>query len=247
MLDLDGTISELVPEPDQARISSRVAGTLRDLHSKLALLAIVTGRPVQQALSIVGLDQLVYVGNHGLETLEKGRTRLADEAQAFGPALQRLLTALQEEPPSKGLILEDKGASFAIHYRSAPEPEKTRADVLAAIDRLAGSRVRILMGKAVINVLPPVNLSKGTAVVSLANDHDLSAAILIGDDVTDIDSFRAARYLAADPGFESISVAVMGAGAPQELEEEADFTLSSVAEVEKFLAWLAARAARSGT
>ena len=97
------------------------------------------------------------------------------------------------------------------------------------------------MGKTVINLLPPVNVTKGTAVISLVKEYGLSGAILIGDDVTDIDSFRAASYLSNRQGFGSISIAVAGSDSPPGLEGEVDFALSSVSEVEDFLIWLAER------
>ena len=70
--DLDGTLSEIVPVPDEARVSASVRKTLEELQRNLALVAIVTGRPVRQAQDIIGLPQITYIGNHGMERFEKG-------------------------------------------------------------------------------------------------------------------------------------------------------------------------------
>ena len=239
LLDLDGTISEIVPHPDAASVRPPVKSALKKLYGRLALVAIVTGRPAEQARDIVGLQELVYVGNHGLERMEKGRLNLTEEARPFAPTLAQLLGRLRDRFPSTGLIFEDKGASFAVHYRTAKNPESARRDVLEAIDELGGSCVRVLTGKTVLNVLPPVDFNKGTAVISLANAYTLSGAILIGDDTTDIDLFRAAAVLSDRGHFAGITVAVIGSDSPPELESEADYTLSSVCQVEDFLIWMA--------
>ena len=242
LLDLDGTISQIVPEPDEASVSPAIRTALQDLHLKLPLLAIVTGRHTPQARDIVGLDDLVYVGNHGLERLEKGRVTLAKDARPFVPFLEQIRERLQARVNAPGLVFEDKGGPFAIHYRLAEDPEKACSDVLEAVEDLSEGRVRVLMGKTVINILPPVDLTKGTAVISLVNECGLSGAILMGDDVTDIDLFSAANAMSGREGFRSISIAVVGPGSPPELERQADFTLSSVSEVGDFLAWLVAHA-----
>ena len=239
LLDLDGTISEMVPQPDEASVSPSIKAVLEKLHRSLPLVSIVTGRSARQARDIVGIEELVYVGNHGLERLTDGRTTLAEEASSYVPSLRRLLTLLRENLFLEGLAFEDKGGPFAVHYRHAPDPNVARESILKAIEELAGGEVRPLMGKAVINVLPPVYLTKGSAVMSLAKEYRLSGAILIGDDVTDVDSFQAAVHLSNQGGFTSIPIAVMGLDSPPELESAAEFTLSSVTEVEHFLVWLA--------
>ena len=211
---------------------------LIELLPRLALVAIVTGRTALQARDIVGLEEMIYVGNHGLERLERGHLALMEEARPYVPFLRQLLARLRTRFPSAGLVFEDKGGPFAVRYRLTQNPEKSRDDVLEAIGELAGGRVKVLMGKAVINVLPPVELNKGTAVSSLVKEYGLSGAILIGDDITDIDSFRGARYVSSQEGFASISIAVLGPDSPPELEREADYTLSSVPEVVGFLTWL---------
>ena len=231
---MDGTISEIVHEPEQATISQGVKAALIALQLRLALVAIITGRSARQARDIVGVDQLVYVGNHGLERLEKGTLTVAEEAKPFAPSLRQLLEGLTAGG-LPGVEFEDKGISFAIHYRNASNPREASTSMLEAITELAEGQVEVLMGKSVINVLPPVSLTKGSAVVSLVRDSGLSAAILIGDDITDIDSFQAARRLSGQRGFRAVSIAVTGPESPAGLEDEAEFTLSNVSEVEGFL------------
>ncbi len=239
MLDLDGTISEIVPDPDGATVGPSVKESLAELNRRLALVAIVTGRPARQALGIVSLPELSYVGNHGLERLEEGALTVAEEARIHEPLLSGLIERLRSRFSGvRGLMFEEKGGSFAVHYRLADDHEAARDDVLQAVDKMAGGRVKVLMGKTVINVLPPIELTKGTAVASLAKEYGLAGAILVGDDVTDVDLFRGARRLSRDGNLDSICVAVVGSDSPADLEDEADFTLSSVTQVEEFLGWM---------
>ena len=238
-LDLDGTISEIVPDPEASSVSMAIKSTLAQLHNRLPLVAIVTGRSVAKAKAIVGNEDLVYVGNHGLERMEKGRSIPVESVSFEGPQLRQLFSTLRARFSGAGLVFEDKGVSFAVHYRHAPDPESSQDLLLRAIDRLAGVQVKVVPGKYVINLLPPVEANKGTAVVSLVEEHGLSAAILIGDDVTDLDSFGAARSLGSRRRFNSICIGRVEPGSPPEVEAEADYTLATVSEVESFLGWLA--------
>lgn len=239
LLDLDGTISEIVPGPMDAAVSPSMRGAVVDLYKRLPLVAIVTGRSSDRARDIVGIPELLYVGNHGLERLERGRLTMAEEVEPHLGFLEQLLESLRGRFSQEGLMFEPKEGSFAIHYRHTAHPERACQELLEVIEELADGRVKVVMGKQVVNVLPPVHLDKGTAVVSLVKEYGLAGVILMGDDVTDIDAFRAAEELASVGGFSKLGIAVVGSGAPQELLGLADYTLDNVAEVEGFLTWLA--------
>ena len=245
LLDVDGTISEMVPDPWGAVVSEPIRATLHQLHGTLPLVAIVTGRASLQARDIVGVPELTYVGDHGLERLEGGRVSLAEGARPFQGELSRLRSGLEERFRSSGLVVEDKGGSFAIHYRLAGNQEEARDAALEAIEVLSKGRFKVVMGKTVINVLPSVPLTKGTAAAALIKEHGLTGAIAMGDDLTDLDLFRAVTEASHGTGFSGITAAVVGPESPPQAEAGADYTLSSVSEVEKFLIWLAGQTSRS--
>ena len=117
---------------------------------------------------------------------------------------------------------EDKPLSAAFHYRTASDPAAARATLeevaAAALDE--GFRTR--WGRMVLEVLPPVNASKGTAVRRLLDQHALSRALYAGDDTTDLDGFAALDGLDV-----AVRVAVVSPEGPAELGTRADVVLAS--------------------
>ena len=239
-LDLDGTLSHIVPRPEQAVVGERVKSALKALAGRLALVSIVSGRSVATARSIVGLDELVYVGSHGLEVLERGEVSIAPEAVLHVDYLRELMAELRARCRDTDAVFEEKHAAIAVHYRNSAHPDATRQKVMLAIEELADDRVRILAGRAHINILPPIPLTKGTAVRTLAIQRQLRSALVAGDDVTDIDAFQEVHSLASTSAeFTGLCVAVLGDESPAGLVEAADYTLADVDEMEGFLVWLA--------
>jgi len=137
------------------------------------------------------------------------------------------------------LLFENKGVTASIHYRLAPDPAAARAAIYHALDPLARrQQLRLTEGRMVIELRPPVDLDKGTSVRALAQQRGLASALYLGDDLTDVDAFRALRHLRAEGGCLGVAVAVSHAEAPAALLEAADVTLPSVAEVPRFIEWL---------
>ena len=237
-LDMDGTLSEIVERPEDARVSRNIGASLEALAGRLALVAVVTGRSADVAESTVGVPGLVYAGNHGLERRENGQAWLAPEAEDHRESLGRLFQDLAKRFSTGGYVMEDKGGSFAIHYRHTSDPEASRREMLEALDSLAGDSVKLVMGKMVVNVLPPVVLSKGTALEDLTRERRLTALISMGDDVTDVDAFRSARKISGDGRVTAVCIVVVGGGAPDELVALADYQVENVGEVEEFLSWI---------
>ncbi len=245
LTDLDGTLSELVSNPEDSVVSPQVRDPLAALCRKLHLVAVITGRSAFQARRIVAIDDLLYVGNHGLEQLENGELSVPASVKAHLQALDELKLSLEAELAVPGVFFEDKGVSFAIHYRNAPDPEEAGRQVQEAVNRKVLTSLgafRQVLGKMVINILPPVDLTKGTAVVDLAGSRGVESLVYIGDDVTDLDAFRAVDRLVKEGRCEGLKVGVVGADAPREIASQADYILGGVGEVGWFLDWLAANA-----
>ena len=217
-LDVDGTLAPIVADPTAARVPDSTRGELRRLAARYALVACVSGRPGEVAKEIVGVPELTYVGEHGLE-LEPGALEWAATIHEFAAAAAW---------PS-----EAKPLTAAFHYRSADNHEAARAalEEIAGAARAEGLRTR--WGRLVLEILPPVAATKGTAVAHLLATHDLRRALYAGDDTTDLDGFAALDGLDV-----AVRVAVSSAEGPPGLTDRADLVVESPAAFAELLARL---------
>ena len=115
---------------------------------------------------------------------------------------------------------------------------------LALEDSTQAKSLQITPGKMSINLLPPVAVNKGTAVLELIQEYSLQGGIYLGDETTDIDAFRAIHTACRDLDFQGFAVGMTSQEMPEKLVAEADFTLSGVNDVERFLKWLSQNAPR---
>jgi len=210
-LDVDGVLAPIVARPEDARVPDETRAELRRLHGRYALVACISGRAGDDAQRIVGVPELTYVGNHGLE--------LEPAAASWGSRLHDFLASVDWPD------VEDKGLTAALHYRNAPDEGAARAtlDAIAARARAEGFVARY--GRKVLELLPPLEASKGTAVRRLVADHGLERALYAGDDTTDLDGFAALDAVAV-----AVRVAVSSAEGPAELRKRADIVVASPAE-----------------
>ena len=237
--DVDGTIADIAARPGDARVRPGCRQALEVLAKRLPIVAVVSGRDVRTALEMVGVEGLVYFGNHGLERWERGSLSVAPETQEYKDDVQETARLLRDRIQLPGVQVEDKGVGLTIHYRMSSHPDQARSAVLAALDDIgAGQRLDVRHGRMTLELRLPVNVHKGTVVRSLAEEFRLQGAIILGDDLTDVDGFRAARRLQEESGFANISIAVVSEETPEELTREAGYTLPGVAAVEEFLLWL---------
>jgi trehalose 6-phosphate phosphatase len=237
--DVDGTISPITPRPEQAFVLPEARRALEGLRDRLSVVAIVTGRPVAIAREMVGVDGLVYIGNHGLEVLSNGRTEIAAEARPWIPRVAAVLAQVTEgmDPALKpGVIVENKGVSATLHYRLTPDPESARRELLEILARVAvTSGLRIQEGRRIIDLLPPLTVSKGSAVSWLVREHALDAVVYLGDDSTDAYAFRALDLLRQTSQVKTLGIGVVGPETPTSVRQLADATVPSVAAVAELL------------
>lgn len=243
--DIDGTVSPIVNDPDAAQVTPRNRALLEALHGHLALVAAISGRAVDDVRQRVGLPELVYVGNHGLEWWIDGRVELAPDAVRFRPALEAALAAAAPHRVP-GMILEDKGATVSIHYRQTSDPDHTRAALTPVLEQIAAQHgLKLFQGRMVFEIRPPVAVDKGSAFRQLIERHSLDAALYLGDDTTDADALRTARELRAAGTCYALALGVESDDMPPVVRENADVLLRGVQDVESFLAWLLDEASAS--
>jgi len=214
-LDVDGTLAPIVERPELAEVPEEARAELRRLRDTYALVACISGRTGAEAWRLVGVDGIVYVGVHGLE--------LAPDADAWRAPL-RPFTAL-EWP-----WIEDKGLTVAFHWREAPDDAAARAELEEIAEQAQGAGLEVRWGRKVLELRPPVDADKGTAVQTLLAEHRLRRGLYAGDDTTDLDGFRGLEGCEV-----AVRVAVVSAEAPPGLREAADLVVGSPAELLELL------------
>jgi trehalose 6-phosphate phosphatase len=186
LLDIDGTILDLAPAPQEVWVPAELRNTLSRLEDLTGgALALVSGRSLHDIDLIFSPLQLAAVGGHGAELRMTPGGEAVTRARELNPVLKRNLATLTELGP--GILVEDKGYSLAVHYRLAPD----QGDVLrAAIQNICATvprgTVEILPGKLVFEI-KMAGINKAGAVRELMKYPPFKGRkpIFIGDDTTD--------------------------------------------------------------
>jgi trehalose 6-phosphate phosphatase len=203
-LDYDGTLAPIVADPARAEMRPRTRNLLQAL-AKAFPVAVISGRArTDLARRLRGVDVAALVGNHGVEGWHVAGGRLA-EVRRWLPVLAAATA------PYKGVIVEDKSYSVAIHYRQSREKKRARAAISSAAATLPG--VRVIAGKQVVNVVPRDAPHKGIALERERERLGCDTAIYVGDDQTDEDVFaldQPGRLLSVRVGFGGRSAAAYG-------------------------------------
>jgi trehalose 6-phosphate phosphatase len=218
-LDVDGTLAPIVARPEDARVPDATREILRALVSRYSLVACVSGRPGPEAERIVGVDGIRYIGEHGLE--------LAPEADTWAERLQQFERTVAW-PAEAG-----KRLTLSFHYRTAANPEAARVLLEETAVRALADGFRPRWGRMVLEVRPPIEADKGTAVRQLLRESRLRRALYAGDDTTDLDAFHALDRLEL-----AVRVAVSSDEGPSELGEAADLVVGSPEALAEVLARL---------
>jgi len=185
LLDVDGTMIDIGPSPDDVHVSDELRASLTRLFDLAGgALALVSGRPIADLDRLFAPLALPAIGGHGAEL----RFRSGDTATRIGDlpqAMRRHLTGAAT--PGSGIVAEDKGYSVALHYRKAPQHEQRLRDHVAA-GRAAfpAEATEVLPGKSMFEVMRP-GINKGDGVREMMTHPPFAGRVpvFIGDDVTD--------------------------------------------------------------
>lgn len=241
LTDIDGTISQIAPTPDEAMVSPAMRKTLIKLKEKFKLVAVISGRSVLNARDMVGVEGLLYVGNHGLEYLKNGEKFMVPGAVEYLDQIKETGEELKEGDLSKisGLMFEDKGVCLSIHYRGCEDPENVRKTILKAMNDLSQSKnLKISEGRRIVECKPPVGYDKGVILENIIQQYRLENVIYLGDDITDLDAFRTLGKLGNKKKINSTSILVSSVEIPDYIKEYSSFFVNNVDEVLKFFKWL---------
>lgn len=198
-LDYDGTLTPIVQHPALARLSARNKKLLREISRLEGVrVAILSGRRLKDLRRLVGLSHMIYAGNHGLELEGPGLHYIHPSALEARPVLRRAAERLQKALRSfKGVLIENKIFTVSVHYRrlAETEVERAREKFLGAVkDYLDSSRLTFTEGKKVWELRPVTSWNKGMAALwlfSRGKKPEGSTLMVMGDDRTDEDAFRA--------------------------------------------------------
>jgi trehalose 6-phosphate phosphatase len=226
LCDIDGTLAPIVGDPEAARVGDETRAVLAELASRYLLVACISGRRASAARRMVGLAELSYAGNHGLELLGPGEVepRLEPALRGHEGAAAGFVSRLDWRAlGSCGLRLEDKGPIQAIHWRGAADPEVASSRARELAERAAEDGLAPHVGRMVLELRPPIPVDKGVATRRLVEDAGAAMAMFGGDDRTDLDAFAALRQLAESGALErGVCVGVASAEGPPEIKSDAD-------------------------
>lgn len=241
-LDFDGTLSEIVDLPTDARPYEGAIDVLRALAARYRAVTIVSGRSARQLVDWLGPALDVW-GVHGAERSEAGSSEVVSSPTAapFAKLMQQVRADAEELVGALGLpgvIIEDKGVMVVLHYRATQDLSGAES----ALDEIATEltrRHRLWRGhsRLAFELRPPIELSKAHVVREVAREKRLRAAAFCGDDVVDLPGFDALDDLERD-GAVAVRVAVRSDEAPPQLIQRADVVVDGPAGAVAFLAEL---------
>jgi trehalose 6-phosphate phosphatase len=243
LTDVDGTLAPIVERAEDAVVPAAAREALAALSGSYGLVGCISGRQALEARRLVGLDEIAYAGNHGLELLLPGDHEPRPDPSLAGREREaaEFVTSLDGELlGTSGLRLEDKGPIQALHWRGAVDEAaaENRAHEIAIDAGKAGLEPR--WGRKVLELRPLGGGGKDGAVASLLATDGVDRVTYAGDDRTDLDAFRRLRELRKSGELAAaVCVGIVSAEAPAELAEESDLTVDGPHGWLRVLEWLA--------
>lgn len=229
MLDFDGTLVPIEDTPEKAIPTAETLHTLKILaNNRDIVLAIISGRDIEDLMKIIPLEEVILAGGHGAEISFPGGNKIQYiKRSELSPLLAFLADRIRKIiAVKKGFLVEEKKTSLAVHYRLAES--NTATEVLSIFRNFSQPymerfKLEYLEGKKVLEVRPKL-VNKGTAVGYLKAKYAEYYPVYIGDDTTDEDAFKIIKACGT-------SVLVAEEGHPT----AADIILKEQGEVLKFL------------
>ena len=239
LTDFDGTLSPFAPTPEEAMISPICKEALEALSRKIPLVSVISGRTARDLAQHVGLDQVAYVGNHGMEYPLGDGWQMSPAAAPYLDAVRATCDYLEATLAIPGVFAQNKGPTASVHYRQARDRDEARDEILRAIASCDDARgLSVSDNRLSVEIKSPVDLNKGTAVKAMVVEYGLRSAIFMGDDHTDVDAMKAVVDVGAGNLSQGLSVGVVYDHTPREVLKAANFILWGIEEAERFLAWL---------
>lgn len=236
--DFDGTLSEIVDEPGDARPVDGAVEALTSLADVIERVGVLSGRPVE-FLQPMFPSTILLAGLYGLERLYGGVRTDHPFGGSWREVIDDVASVSRARGPA-GMRVEPKGLSLTLHYRERPRLEpRVRA---FAEQQAARSGLICRPARMSYELHPPIEADKGSALIEFS--EGLTAVAYIGDDVGDLRAFDALDQLAGE-GLHTIRVAVRSAEESPELVERANVVVDDPTQVRDLVQHLAERVRRS--
>ncbi|WP_406726822.1 trehalose-phosphatase [Streptomyces sp. GD-15H] len=244
-LDFDGTLSPIVPDPEQARAHPGAVPALAALAPEVASVAVITGRPPEIAVrnggfaDVPGLEHLVVLGHYGTERWDAATGDITAPAPHPGVAGVRagLPGLLDRVDAGEGVWTEEKGRAVAVHTRRASDPQAAFEALREPLTDLAARHGLVVEpGRMVLELRPP-GMDKGVALLEYAREIGAGSVLYAGDDLGDLPAYAAVEKLRSDgvPGL----LVCSGSDEVAELRKRADVVVDGPAGVVRLLRALA--------
>jgi trehalose 6-phosphate phosphatase len=222
--DFDGTLSPIVPDPQDARAHPEAVPVLAALAKVMGTLAVITGRPAADAVALGGFDAvpgLIVLGHYGGERWQDGELTAPPPSPAIQAARDALPGMLAAAPA--GTRVEDKDYALAVHLRRTADPEAALSALRGPLGDLAARLgLTIEPGRLVLELRPP-GVDKGSALTALVRERAAGSVLFCGDDLGDLPAFAAVRELRTQ-GVPGCAVASASTESPQ-VAAAADLTV----------------------
>ncbi|WP_049564017.1 trehalose-phosphatase [Streptomyces sp. SBT349] len=240
-LDFDGTLAPIVDDPERSRPHPDAVPALARVAGRVAVVAVITGRPAQVAARLGGFDGhpelagLTVLGAYGAERWDAATGELHTPPPHAGVAAARAeLPALTAD---SGAFIEDKGNALAVHTRRAPDPAGALAALREPLAALAAAHgLALEPGRLVLELRPP-GMDKGAALTALARETDAASVLYGGDDLGDLPAFEAVAAL-RETGVAGLRVC-SGSAEVAELSSATDLTVDGPHGIAALLTTLA--------
>jgi trehalose 6-phosphate phosphatase len=231
VMDFDGVLSQITDDPSASVLLPGTHEILEELASKLSLVALLSGRPVEFLASRASIPKVQLYGSYGLEHLTDGGVEVIPEAQQWMTTVENATRLLHQQLDSvAGIHVEDKSLAVAVHWRLAPNREGAKNLITPLIQEVVDTYgLRHEPGKFVEELRMPLDQDKGTALRQIISTTNLETIAYAGDDRGDLPAFDVAATAGGHP---------LVVGGPDMALEVSRITGARFGGPEDFQSWL---------
>ncbi len=228
-LDYDGTLAPIVADPQLAFPAEGAVAALTACTARFAGVAVVTGRPAMQLLTLLGAEVpgLIVLGHYGLERWTADTGLVSPPVHHELGVVRELVAKLVEGTDAR---IEDKGHSVAVHTRTTPNPVGLLNQLQPELATIAAANGLVLEPGRLVLELRPADSDKGVTLRRLVQECDPATVLYAGDDLGDRAAYDALDQLAPS-GLSGVRVFADSAEGPAELRERADVVVDGPAGV----------------